>query len=94
MKKEEIDKLAKSLMLSLNEEEVKLVENEFEVFFKQVEELSKINTEDILALNFPFESPIVELREDDLGEVLLVEEVLSNTDNKRDNMVSIPKVVI
>lgn len=94
MKKEEINNLAKSLMLSLNEEEIKLAENEFKVFFDQVDQLNQINTKDVLPLNYPFESPITDLREDVLTEVLSVEEVLSNTEHKRDNMVKIPKVVV
>lgn len=94
MNKEAVKKLAKSLMLSLNEDEVNLVEEEFKVFFDQVEELNKIDTKDVLLLNYPFEKPITSLREDNPGEVLSVEEVLSNTKHKRDNMVKIPKVVI
>ncbi|HZJ85569.1 MAG TPA: Asp-tRNA(Asn)/Glu-tRNA(Gln) amidotransferase subunit GatC [Erysipelotrichaceae bacterium] len=94
MKKEEINNLAKSLMLSLNKEEIKLAENEFKVFFDQVDQLNQINTKDVLPLNYPFESPITDLREDVLTEVLSVEEVLSNTEHKRDNMVKIPKVVV
>ncbi len=94
MKKEEINNLAKSLMLSLNKEEIKLAENEFKVFFDQVDQLNQINTKDVLPLNYPFESPITDLRDDALTEVLSVEEVLSNTEHKRDNMVKIPKVVV
>ncbi len=94
MKKEEINKLAKSLMLRLSEDEIKLAEAEFEIFFNQVDELNKINTKDILPLNFPFESLITDLRADVLTEVLSVDEVLSNTEDKRDNMVKIPKVVV
>ena len=94
MKKEEINNLAKSLMLSLNKEEIKLAEEEFKVFLDQVDQLNKINTENVLPLNYPFENPIIDLREDVLTEVLSVEEVLSNTKDKRDNMVKIPKVVV
>ncbi len=94
MKKEEINKLAKWLMLRLSEDEIKLAEAEFEIFFNQVDELNKINTKDILPLNFPFESLITDLRADVLTEVLSVDEVLSNTEDKRDNMVKIPKVVV
>ena len=94
MKKEEINNLTKSLMLSLNKEDIKLAENEFKVFFDQVDQLNQINTENVLPLNYPFESPITDLRDDVLTEVLSVEEVLSNTEHKRDNMVKIPKVVV
>lgn len=94
MNKEAINKLAKSLMLKLSEDELKLAEVEFDVFFSQVEQLNKIDTKDILPLNYPFEKPIENLREDVVGEVLSVENVLSNTEHKRDNMVKIPKVVV
>ena len=94
MNREEINKLAKSLMLKLSEEEVMLVEEEFKVFLSQVEELNKIDTKNTKPLNYPFEQPITTLREDIASKVLSVEEVLSNTDNKRDNMVKIPKVVL
>ena len=94
MNKEQLHKLAKSLMFSLTDEEANIADKEFQVFLKQVEQINKIDTKGVKPLDYPFEAAIGELREDVSGDILSVEEVLSNTDNKRENMVKIPKVVI
>lgn len=94
MNKDNIQSLAKSLMFDITDKEVIIVNKKFDLFLKQVDEINLIDTTDIETLDYPFELANGELREDEFGEVLKVEEVLSNTENTRDNMVKIPKVVL
>lgn len=94
MNNEEIKKLAKSLMFKVSDEEANIINQEFELFLKQVDKLNLIDTNDIKPLDYPFEDAIGQLREDVASEVLSVEDVLSNTENTKNNMVTIPKVVL
>ena len=43
MNKEQLHKLAKSLMFSLTDEEANIADKEFQVFLKQVEQINKID---------------------------------------------------
>lgn len=94
MNKKEIEKLARSLMLEIKEEDMETVKKEFESFFVQVEQISLIDTEGVNPLNYPFEDAVGQLREDVEGEVLTVDEVLNNSADTFNDMVKIPKVVL
>lgn len=94
MNKEKLQKLAKSLMFKISEKEANIIETDFALFLKQVDTLNKIDTSEVLPLNYPFEEAVGILREDVPTDVLSVAEVLSNTEHTKSNMVKIPKVVV
>lgn len=93
MNKKELQDLAKSLMLEISDEEASIIEQEFDLFLRQVNEINQVDTSDTKTLDFPFEEAIGVLREDIAEEVLSTEAVLKNAEDVSEDMVKIPKVV-
>ena len=78
----------------LNKEEYKTLANEFEILFKQVDLIGNIEgIEEFEPLDFPFPLDNAYLREDIVQESLPREDALKNSNEVKDNCVSIPKVV-
>ena len=50
-----INEIANRIFLNFNEEESKKVENEIEILNKEIAVLNDINTDDVLAMDMPFE---------------------------------------
>lgn len=94
MNKDDLNKLAASLMFEISEDETNIIDKEFQLFLNQIKQINKIDTTDVKPLDYPFEQAIGELREDVAGEVLSVEDVLSNASETKNQMVVIPKVVL
>ena len=86
-------KLAHSIYLDFNDEELKVVESEFEKFLKQVEILDLIDTDDVEMMHYPFELNENDLRDDSVSSALEVSEVIANASESKDDMVKIVKVV-
>lgn len=94
MTKERLKLLAEKLMFTMNEEEYDTLLNEFDIILKQMELIEKIeNIENVEPMTFPFPIEGVNLREDIVEEELLIEDILSNSENVKYNQIKLPKVV-
>ncbi len=94
IKKEELKKLAEKLMFKMSEEEYETLENEFETIIKQMEKINQLEgISNVEPMTFPFENSGAFLREDEIGDYLTTDEVLSNTKYHLNDQVKVPKVV-
>ncbi len=91
--KELVDKFARDLLISLTEEENKMVLEEFEMIEENMEKINQFaDLNKIEAMTHPF--PVeVSLRLDEVKDELQTEEVLQNASKKTMEEVVIPKVV-
>lgn len=90
---DKIKQLAKNCMFELNDEEAELISREFDLFRQQIDLLSKIDTDEIEPMDYPFESAVSFLRDDEFVSELSVDEVLANGPVVEDNFFVVPKVV-
>lgn len=92
--KELIDELASKLLIGLNEEENKMVLNEFNEIDHNMNLINDIaDIANIKPMTHPIELNEIVLRDDDEIEELKQEEVLQNAGEKNMVSVIIPKVV-
>lgn len=92
--KEMVDDLAYKLLIQLNDEENKLVLDEFleiQKCMNLIQEIPDLEHVEPLAYSFALES--ASLREDDAISELAQEEVLCNADHKNLTSIIVPKVV-
>jgi len=88
-----VNKFAKDLLIELTDEENEMVLEEFEIIEENMEKINNLpNISEEEAMTHPFEV-IVDLREDEIGLELEVEEVLQNAKNKTEEEVIVPRVV-
>ena len=78
IEKEKLREYAHKLMFDMNDDEYETLQQEFEVILEQT---------------FPFTNEDASLREDEVGDYLTVDEVLSNTKHQVRDQVKVPKVV-
>ena len=91
---EKVEKLADLLMIGLNEDEKKMVFEEFEIIDQNINKINEIpNIEQIEPMTHALDDFVYELREDVVEESVPIEELLRNCDNKTDREVMVPKVV-
>lgn len=91
--KEDVKKLARNLMFDLSDAEITDIQEEFTTLMKQLELLDVIDTEDVIPMVTPFETPSVFLREDSVSNVLEAEDALLNAPKREGQYFVIPKVV-
>ena len=93
--KEKIDKYAGDLLIGLTNEERDMIQEEFDTIEKNMDLINKIpNIKDIEPLSYPFETYLDDLRSDDeVGELIDIDELLSNCDVVEGREVEVPKVV-
>ena len=93
--KEKIDKYAKDLLIGLTDKERDMIQEEFDTIEKNMDLINEIpNIKDIEPLSYPFEMYVDDLRSDDSeGEIIDIEELLSNCDVVEGREVEVPKVV-
>ena len=94
MTNEELKKLAKSLMFEMEDSELETLSKEFEIILKQMALVE--NYEGISEVEpkvFPNIPEAAEFRDDEVGESLTVDEILSNAKSTLKNQVKVPKVV-
>jgi aspartyl/glutamyl-tRNA(Asn/Gln) amidotransferase C subunit len=93
--KEKIDKYAGDLLIGLTNEERDMIQEEFDTIEKNMDLINKIpNIKDIEPLSYPFESYLDDLRSDDeVGDPIEIDELLSNCDVVEGREVEVPKVV-
>lgn len=86
-------KLANDLKFDLSEEEIEELKKDFVEVEKQVQLFDSIDTEGIDPMVYPFETPTVFIREDEVKEVLSQEDALKNAKDVRMGHIHVPKVV-
>ena len=92
--KDMLKKYANLLMFDMDDSEYDTLEEEFKTILKQMDYIGKIDGIDkVEPMTFPFELENASLREDEVGDYLTVDEVLTNTKQEVDNQVKVPKVV-
>lgn len=85
--------LAGDLKFELSDDEIESLKRDFEFVEKQVELFDSIDTEGIEPMVYPFETPTVFLREDEIADVISQEDALKNADDVRMGHIHVPKVV-
>ena len=93
--KEKIDKYARDLLIGLTDEERDMIQSEFDEIEKNMDLINEIpNIKDVEPLSYPFEMYVSDLRSDDeVGEEIDIDELLSNCDKVEGREVEVPKVV-
>lgn len=91
--KEALKDLANRVMFDLNDQECEELQEEFEIYLKQLDLLNKINTDDVEEMVYPFETPTVYIRKDEVSHVMNVEDAMKNAPESRENYIVVPKVV-
>lgn len=92
--KEVLKKCANNLMFDMLEEEYDTLLNEFDDLMSQMALIDKIEgLQELKPMTFPFECSTSFLREDEEGEMLDVNEVLSNAKDVSMGQIKLPKVV-
>ena len=93
--KEKIDKYANDLLIGLTEEERKMIQEEFDTIEKNMDLINEIpNIKDVEPLSYPFEMYVDDLRSDDeVGDKIDIDDLLSNCDVVEGREVEVPKVV-
>lgn len=94
MEIDELKKYAKNLEFTMKENEYVTLQSEFEILFKQMELIGKIEgIKDYEPMDFPFPLDSSYLREDEVTMSLPVNKAFSNSDHVKDNCIETPKVV-
>jgi len=91
---EELKLLANRLMFDMQEKEYETLQEEFETILTQMEVLGEIEgADDMEPMAFPFVYESIGLREDEPGDVLTKEEVLTNANDTCDGQIRVKKVI-
>ena len=91
--KETLKDLANRVMFDLNDQECEELQEEFDIYLKQLDLLNKINTDNVEEMAYPFETPTFYIRKDEVSHVLTVEDAMKNVPHASENYVVVPKVV-
>jgi aspartyl-tRNA(Asn)/glutamyl-tRNA(Gln) amidotransferase subunit C len=91
--KNEIVRLANSIMFALDEETVDLIHENSEVFMDHVERVMAIDTKDLEGQYYPFEEVSHFLRDDIVGEVITYEEAFKNAPKVEGDFFEVIQVV-
>lgn len=92
--KEKLREYAKKLMFDMEEAEYNTLQQEFVIFIKQMELISKIdNISSVEPMTYPFELNTVSLRDDEVENLLSTKEVMANAKEVERNQIKVPKVV-
>ncbi|MBX4210150.1 MAG: hypothetical protein K4H23_03220 [Mollicutes bacterium PWAP] len=96
MKKEVVLKIindAKKIMISLDPETIEELEMEIEIILKHFDRVKKINTKNVEPMFFVDETPIENIRNGNEIENIDREIILKNAPSKKNNFITITKVV-
>ncbi len=86
-------KLAKQLMFELSDEEADSLVQEFSTLEAQMALLDAVNTNGVEEMVYPFETPTVFLREDEVSNVISQDDAMANVKKKLEGHFVLPKVV-
>ena len=91
---EKVDKLADLLLIGLNEEENKMLFEEFAIIDANINKINEIpNIQNVKPMTHALDDFECELREDTVEESIPIEDALRNCDEVDDREVSVIKVV-
>ncbi len=94
MEKAKLKDLAGKLMFDMSDQEYETLSKEFDFFLAQMKKIEKLDhITEVEPMTFPFANKNAELREDEIGDYLTVDEVLSNAKSHLKDQVKVPKVV-
>ncbi len=91
--KEMLRKLANDVMFDLNDQEISELQEEFDIYLKQMELLNRIDTEGVEEMVYPFEAPTTFIRDDEHEYALSAADALANAPKVTANHIVVPKVV-
>lgn len=92
--KEKLKDYANKLMFDMNDSEYTTLQEEFDIILKQMDLIGNIpNISKIEPMTFPFKLEEASLREDEVGDYLVVNEVLENAHHQVNDQVKVPRVV-
>lgn len=91
--KEMLRKLANDVMFDLNDQEISELQEEFEIYMKQMDLLNRIDTKNVEEMVYPFDTPTTFIRDDEYESVLSVQDALANAPKVAANHIVVPKVV-
>lgn len=92
--KEMVDDYADKLLIGLTDEENEMVLSEFEMIDANIDLINKIpNIEKVEPMTHCLDDFCYELREDVVEESASISDILSNCDDRSEDMVQVPKVV-
>ena len=93
--KEQIEDYANKLLIGLKEDEVSMIQSEFDEIENNINKINDIpNIKDTLPISYPFEMEVTDLRSDDeVGESIDIETLLRNAGKIEGREVEVPKVV-
>ena len=92
MSEPDFQALARQLMFELSPSELEECRASFALFEKQLAFLETIPTDDVEEMTYPQDTITSYLREDQVGEMLTVDEVLNNAANRTDDLLAVAKV--
>ena len=92
--KEKLKDYANKLMFDMNDSEYTTLQEEFDIILKQMDLIGNIpNISKIEPMTFPFKLEEASLREEEVGDYLVVNEVLENAHHQVNDQVKVPRVV-
>ena len=92
--KEMVDEYADKLLIGLTPEENKMVLDEFDIIDEQINIINDIpGIENVTPMTHALDDFEFELREDEVEESVLIEDLLSNCDEFSGREIEVPKVV-
>lgn len=92
--KEMVDDYADKLLIGLTEDENQMVLDEFDIIDANIDLINEIpNIKEVEPMTHPLDDFVYELREDEIEESVLVDDILSNCDDYVGTEVRVPKVV-
>lgn len=86
-------KLAKQLMFELSDEEAESLVKEFSTLEAQMSLLDAVDTDGVEEMVYPFETPTVFLRDDEVSNVISQDDAMANVKKKLEGHFVLPKVV-
>ena len=88
-----LKKLANDVMFDLNDQEISELQEEFEIYVRQMDLLNRIDTENVEEMVYPFETPTTFIRDDEHEYALSTADALANAPRVAANHIVVPKVV-
>lgn len=93
MKKDEVNKLAKTLLFEVSDIEYEEMHEELNRNISDIEKISKVSgINEVEPMFYPFDT-LVSPREDKVIDELSCEDILKNVSSKQYNQTKLPKVV-
>lgn len=92
-KEEMLKKLGLKTMFRITDQEMPDLVKEYDIFMEHVQVLSKIDTEGVEPLAFPYEIETTFLREDEVTDVISKDDALRNASSVEAGQIKVPKVV-